>query len=81
MMLLLGAFFFLFQRRLAETPEPRRQMPGPISVSERPPVSNLANLAGVSSVGKIAFFEDVRTFEVCLSFNQFLRQGIQIKVA
>jgi hypothetical protein len=56
-------------------------MPGPISVSERPPVSNLANLAGVSSVGKIAFFEDVRTFEVCLSFNQFLRQGIQIKVA
>ena len=44
MRLPLGAFFFLFQRRLAETPEPRRLAPRRISVSEQPSVSNRPNL-------------------------------------
>ena len=52
MRLPLGAFFFLSQRRLAETPEPRRLAPGPISVSERPSVSNRANLVRPGSASR-----------------------------
>ena len=52
MRLPLGAFFFLFQRRLAETPEPRRLAPGPISVSERLSVSNRANLVRPGSASR-----------------------------
>lgn len=48
----MGAFFFLFQRRLAETPEPQRPAPGPISVSERPTVSNRANLVCSGSASR-----------------------------
>jgi len=52
MRLPLAAFFFLFQRRLAETPEPQRLAPGPISVSERPSVSNRANLVRPGSASR-----------------------------
>ena len=49
------AGLFLFgSKALAETPEPRRLAPGRISFSERPSVSNRANLVGNSSVGKVA---------------------------
>jgi len=56
MRLPLGAFFFLFQRRLAEAAEPRRLAPGRISVSERPSVSNRANLVRYGSVSRSAAF-------------------------
>jgi len=56
MSLPLGAIFFLFQRRLAETPEPRRLAPGPLSVSEQPSVSNRANLARPGSVNESTVF-------------------------
>jgi len=56
MRLPLGAFFFLSQRRLAETPEPRRLAPGPISVSKWPFVSNRANLAPSGSASRRAAF-------------------------
>jgi len=56
MRLPLGAFFFLFQRRLAEAAEPRRLAPGRISVSERSSVSNRANLVRHGSVSRSAAF-------------------------
>src|SRR5690606_40263167 len=46
------AFFFLFQRRLAKAPEPRRLAPGSMSVSERPSVSNRANLTPSGSASR-----------------------------
>src|SRR5690606_28623127 len=52
MRLPLGAFFFLFQRRLAEAAEPWRLAPGRISVSERPSVSNRANLVRPGSASR-----------------------------
>ena len=56
----LGAFFFLFQRRLAEAPEPRRQTPGSISVSERPSVSTGTFLQdGVDAVPRFAVDDGV----------------------
>lgn len=51
-----GAFFFLFQRRLAETSEPRRLAPGPFSVSEQPSVSNRANLVLPGSASRRSAF-------------------------
>jgi len=42
----------LFQRCLAEAPEPWRLAPCPISVSERPFVSNRANLAPSGSASR-----------------------------
>ena len=59
MRLPLGAFFFLFQRRLAETPEPRRLAPGPIPVSEQPSVSNRANLVRYGSASRRPAFSAV----------------------
>jgi hypothetical protein len=47
-----GQNFFLFQRCLAEAPEPWRLAPCPISVSERPFVSNRANLAPSGSASQ-----------------------------
>ena len=56
MRLPLGAIFFLFQRRLADAAEPRRLAPGPISVSERPSVSNRANLVRPGSASRSLAF-------------------------
>ena len=56
MRLPLGAFFFLFQRRLAEAAEPRRLAPGRVSVSERPSVSNRANLVRPGSASRMPMF-------------------------
>jgi hypothetical protein len=46
----------LFQRGLRTPPEPRRLTPGPISVSERPSVSNRANLVRPGSVSRTPTF-------------------------
>ena len=56
MRLPLGAFFFLFQRRLAEAAEPRRLALGPISVSARPSVSDRANVVGSGSASPRQMF-------------------------
>ena len=59
MRLPLGAFFLLFQRRLADAAELRRLTPGSISVSEQPSVSNRANLAPSGSVNESTVFSIV----------------------
>ena len=63
MRLPLGAFFFLFQRRLAETPEPRRLAPGPISVSNSPPSLTERTSSGPVRLREGQRFQPVPPFE------------------
>lgn len=68
-----GAFFFLFQRRLAETPEPRRLAPGPISVSNSPPSLTERTSSGPVRLREGQRFQPVppiRTAHLLLGFSQ-----------
>ncbi len=79
MRLLLGAFFFLSQRRLAEAAEPRRLAPGPISVSELASVSNRANLVRPGSVSRMPMFSASSALCVSAPFAAVLAVGVGVQ--
>jgi len=56
MRLLMGAFFFLFQKGLPEPTEPQRLAQHHIRVSDRPSVSNRANLVRSGSASRMPAF-------------------------
>jgi len=70
------AFFFLFQRGLRTPSEPRRLTPGPISVSERPSVSNRANLVRPGSVSRTPTFSESSALCVGAHFAAVLAVGV-----
>src|SRR5690606_12531327 len=68
-------FFLLFHRRLAEEGEPWRLAPGRISVSERPSVSNRANLVDLVRSKNSLWIQCVVVFVPCTSCSGCCHQS------
>lgn len=79
MRLPLGAFFFLFQRHLAEATEPWRLAPDRIAVSEQPSVSNRPNLVRPGSASRGPTFSTCSVHQIGAPSAAVLLAGVAIQ--